>query len=66
MNEKELLLNQIKEKKALLAGTRKGTESWSSRGSSKPGGSHAAIQTVQKLEKEIKSLSDELRILQNK
>ncbi len=54
MNEKKLLLNKIKEKKAQLASSRKGTESWSSRGT-KTGVSHASKLAVQSLEKEIKS-----------
>ncbi len=66
MNDKKLLLNKINEKKALLASSRKGTESWSSSGTKKPGNSHASKLSVQSLEKEIKSLSEELRILQNK
>ena len=66
MNEKELLLNKINEKKAELANSRKGTESWSARGANKVGNPHASKLSVQSLEKEIKSLSNELRILQNK
>ncbi|MEE9309395.1 MAG: hypothetical protein V3U64_00085 [Cocleimonas sp.] len=65
MNEKELLLNSINEKKAQLASSRKGTESWSSRGKKKLGTSQASKLSVQALEKEIKNLSEELRILQN-
>ncbi len=66
MNEKELLLNKINEKKAQLASSRKGTESWSSSGRKKSGASQVSKFSVQSLEKEIKILSEELRILQNK
>ena len=65
-NEKEFLLNKINEKKAQFASSRKGTESWSSSGAKKPGVSQVSKLAVQSLEKEIKSLSEELRILQNK
>ncbi|WP_299873571.1 hypothetical protein [uncultured Cocleimonas sp.] len=66
MNEKELLLNKINEMKAQLASSRKGTESWSATGTKKSGVSQVSKLAVQKLEKDIKSLSEELRILQNK
>jgi hypothetical protein len=66
MNEKELLLNRINEKKTQLASSRKGTESWRSNGRKKSGKSQVSKLSVQSLEKEIKSLSEELRILQNK
>ena len=61
MNEKELLLNKINEKKAQLASSRKGTESWSSSGRKKSGTSQVSKLSVQSLEKEIKILSKELR-----
>ena len=66
MNEKELLLNRINERKAQLASSKKGTESWRSSGRKKSGTPQVSKLSVQSLEKEIKSLSEELRILQNK
>lgn len=65
MNEKEAILKTIKEKKSELANSRKGTVTWKSGRGQKPGSSQLSVLAVQSLEKEIKSLSDELRILQN-
>lgn len=65
MNEKELLLKKINEKKSELASSREGTNTWKKGRSHKPGQAQLSVLAVQSLEKEIKRLSDELRILQN-
>jgi len=65
MNEKEVLLNKIKEKKSQLASSRRGTDTWKTGRSNMSGHSQLSVLAVQSLEKEIKSLSEELRILQN-
>ena len=67
MSEKEVLLKTINEKKSQLASSRKGTVTWKSGGRSNNAGGHSqlSVLAVQSLEKEIKSLSEELRILQN-
>jgi len=65
MNEKELLLKTLNEKKAELVSSRKGTDTWKSGRTQKPGHSQLSVLSVQSLEKEIKSLSEELRKLQN-
>lgn len=65
MNEKEVLLNTIKEKKSQLASSRKGTDTWKSARTNKIGHSQLSVLAVQSLEKEIKSLSEDLRMLQN-
>jgi len=65
MNEKEALLNKIKEKKSELASSRKGTDTWKTGRGQKSGNAQLSVLAVQSLEKEIKSLSDELRKLQN-
>ena len=65
MNEKELLLKTINEKKAQLASSRKGTDTWKSGRTVNSGSSQLSVLSVQSLEKEIKSLSEELRKLQN-
>jgi len=65
MNEKEVLLKTINEKKAELVSARKGTDTWKSGRTQKSGNSQLSVLSVQSLEKEIKSLSEELRKLQN-
>ena len=65
MNEKEVLLKNINEKKTLLASSRKGTDTWKSGRTQNSGNSQLSVLSVLSLEKEIKSLSEELRKLQN-
>lgn len=65
MNEKEVLLKSIQEKKSQLASSRKGTDTWKSGRGQNSGNAQLSVLAVQSLEKEIKSLSDELRKLQN-
>jgi len=65
MNEKEVLLKTITEKKSQLASSRKGTDTWKSGRTNRVGHSQLSVLAVQSLEKEIKALSEELRILQN-
>ncbi|MEH6457750.1 MAG: hypothetical protein V7749_15585 [Cocleimonas sp.] len=65
MSEKEVLLKTINEKKAELISARKGTDTWKSGRTQKSGNSQLSVLSVQSLEKEIKSLSEELRKLQN-
>jgi hypothetical protein len=65
MNEKEVLLKSINEKKTQLASSRKGTDTWKSGRTQKSGSSQLSVLSVLSLEKEIKSLSEELRKLQN-
>jgi hypothetical protein len=64
MTEKELLLKTINEKKAQLASSRKGSESWNSGRTKQSGTPQVSKLAAQALEKEIKSLSEELRVLQ--
>lgn len=65
MNNKELLLEKINEKKAELSRSRRTSESWNPGRTKQFGNSQVSKLNVKSLEKEIKDLSDELRKLQN-
>ncbi len=73
MNNKELLLEKINERKAELSKSRRNSESWNSGSTKQYGNSgrtkqfrntHFSQMNVKALEKEIKELSEELRKLQ--